>query len=542
MLTSFSFTRRYILALLIIALLAILTYINLNRLIGSQEDDGKWIYISDHQKLLTQQIALYAIYYQTKELHVKIQEFEKAHILLIANARSKELKNIYFESPYKLDSKIKDFIFHAKRFYEKKDGRSLTHILQNSKTLLGDLDTVVNIYLSNSIKNTNSLKRFELYILMSILLTLVFEALFIFMPANRSIIKQREELIAEKDYSNAVIESSSDAIIAIDKNSTIRTFNKEAQKVFGFNPAILESANLLFSIFPSNYKKKYKNNILSLVEDSEHQSGSIELELKRGNGISFPAKITFAKSKENKDLKMVIHIKDISKEKLKDKIVLQQAKFAALGEMIAIIAHQWRQPLAQLNFNYMYIKNQIKNEALREEFLKNEEIVLFMSETITSFEQFYKKTNDSRFSPTEAMRQALNIIQFSFKSKHIKVLKNIESKKDLYGNKNSLSQVFLSILQNIADIVKIRKIIDAIVKIDIKDTENGVIIVIEDNAKGIMIDPIDDIFKPFISKKPTSSTGVGLYMSRLIIVDKFQGSIKAQNTDIGAKFTIMLPC
>lgn len=542
MLASFSFTKKYTLALLIIALLALLTYLNLNKLLSSQEDDGEWIYISDHQKLLTQQIALYAIYYQTKELHVKTKEFEKSHILLIANAKSEELKNIYFNKPHLLDKKIKDFIFHAKRFYENKDGRSLNHILKNSKILLNDLEKVVNIYLSNSVKNTNKLKKFELYILLSILFTLVCEALFIFMPANRSIIKQKQELIIEKEYSNAVIESSTDAIIAIDKNSIIRTFNKEAQNIFDLKLSIPENANLLFSIFPSYYQKEYQNNILALIKSLAHTNDSIEIELLRGNKTPFPAKITFAKSKENKDLELVVHIKDMSKEKLKDQIVLQQAKFAALGEMIAIIAHQWRQPLAQLNFNYMYIKNQIENEALRDEFTKNEEIVIFMSETISSFEQFYKKTDDSQFILKDAISQALNIIQFSLKSKEIKVLKDIHSDKQIFGNKNSLSQVILSILQNIADIVKLRKTPTPTIKISLKILKTTAIIEIEDNAGGITIEPIDDVFKPFISKKYSSSTGIGLYMSRLIIVDKFHGTIKAKNTDIGAKFIINFPC
>lgn len=539
---TFSFTKRYMLALLIIAFLAILAYINLNKLIDTQADDGTWIYISDHQKLLTQQIALYAIYYQTKELKNKIIELEKSHILLIANAKSKKLKNVYFEEPYNLDKKIKDFIFHAKRFYENKDGRSLNHILLNSKTLLVDLEKIVNIYLDKSTENTNKLRAFELFILISTLITLLFEALFIFMPANKSITRKTKELISEKDYSNAVIESSTDAIIAIDKNSKVRTFNKQAQKIFGLEISKIQEANFLFSIFPSNYQAKYSNNILSLMRSLEKNQDSLELKLIKSDKTSFPATLTFGRSKENKDLELVMHIKDISKEKLKDKIVLQQAKFAALGEMIAIIAHQWRQPLAQLNFNYMYIKNQLDNEALKKEFEKNEDIVLFMSETITNFEQFYKKTDDTLFSPTNSITQALNIIQSSFKAKKIDVTKNISTKREIFGNKNSLSQVILSILQNISDIVKIRNINNPMVSIAQKEEENKIIITIEDNAGGIKIEPIEDVFKPFISKDTKSSTGIGLYMSRLIVVDKFQGEIKAKNTKSGAKFIITIPC
>lgn len=105
------------------------------------------------------------------------------------------------------------------------------------------------------------------------------------------------------------------------------------------------------------------------------------------NGDLIPIRLSIATSGQHSAV-LIISIQDISKETLKDKIMMQQSKFAALGEMIAIIAHQWRQPLAQLSFNCMYIRNKLKDPDLIEETAKNEEIIQFMSETITNFENF----------------------------------------------------------------------------------------------------------------------------------------------------------
>ena len=77
--------------------------------------------------------------------------------------------------------------------------------------------------------------------------------------------------------------------------------------------------------------------------------------------------------------------------------------------------------------------------------------------------------------------------------------------------------------------------------ISLKDTPTDIILTIKDNAYGVHVEPIDDIFKPFKSKKITPSTGIGLYMSRLVIQSKFRGSIEVQNIDRGAEFTIRLP-
>lgn len=456
---------------------------------------------------------------------------EDAHKELTSMKMSKKLSAIYYGKEVYLDNKVIKYLFHAHRFLENRDGRSQNYVLKNSEQLLEDLEQAVQVYLEEAEANTNKLKLVEFYILCMTLLTLFFEALFIFRPANKNINKKTDELTIEKNYSNAVIESSPNAIITIDNQSKIRTYNKMAETIFGYTKKEMLNKALFNKIIP---------NIHELI-NNENKENTNESEAINKKDEKFPIRVSFSTSGENKDINIVANIQDISKEKLNDKMLQEQSKFAALGEMIAIIAHQWRQPLAQLSFNCMYIKKKMKDPELIKEAEKNQDIIHFMSETITNFQDFYKKTDNTNFNPTVSIEQALKIVDSSLNLSQVKVHKKIDSKLIIFGNSNSLAHVVLSIIQNIIDVIKIRDIQNPIINISLKDTPKDIVLTIEDNAGGIKVEPIEDIFKPFNSKKVTPSTGIGLYMSKLVVQNQFEGEISAKNTNQGALFLIKLP-
>jgi len=527
MLETLSFTKRYILALSIIALLSTLAYFNLNKLLSIQSNDAKLINISGRQRILTKQIAFSSIYYKIGKLRLNIEKMGEAHKKLISLDMSKELRELYFGEKINLNEKVETYLYHAMKFAENKDGKSQNYVLQNSEKLLSNIEKAVSIYVKEAEANTQKIKSVEKYIFIATFFTLFFEAIFIFMPANRRINRKTAELTREKDYSNAVIESSKNAIITLDANMKIRTYNKMAESIFGYTKNEMLNQPSFRKIIP------YKHNI-------EELENIKELDAINKKGQKFPIRVSFGSSGENKELAIVVNVEDISKEKLADKMLQQQAKFAALGELMAIIAHQWRQPLTQLNFNCIYMKKGTQDLELIKEMEKNQEIIHFMSETITNFEDFYKKTESSEFSPIVSINQALKVIDSTLNLNHIKLIRKIDSKIKIYGNVNSLAHVVLSIIQNINDVVKLRKTKNPFICISLQDEKNCIILIIKDNAGGIMVDPIEDIFKPFTSKKKTTSTGIGLYMSKLIIQNQFKGTIEAENIENGAKFIIKL--
>ena len=384
----------------------------------------------------------------------------------------------------------------------------------------------------------------ELYIFILTLVTLFFEALFIFMPANRSISRKTKELMAEKEYSDMIIESSANAIIAIDKERRVQTYNRMAEKIFGYTKSEMIGKDSLHKIVSEKFYEDHERGLESFLISGtlKHSGEMLESEAKDKSGRVFPVRIYFGKTGDKENVSVVASIQDIGKEKLRDTIVQQQAKFAALGEMVAIIAHQWRQPLAQLNFNCMYIRKKLTDEELKREINKNEEIIAFMSETITSFEDFYRDSKNEWFHPEQSIRQALRLIESLIKLNRIELTEEIETEKKIFGRVNILAQVVLSVLQNMVDIIRQREIREPTIRIRLEAIGNEEIrLSIEDNAGGISADPIEEIFEPFKSRKSTPSTGIGLYMARLIVEDKFGGSITASNTPEGARFVIRLP-
>lgn len=542
MIETINFTKRYIIALSIIALLSILAYYNLNHLISSQSNDGKIINISSKQGMLSQQIALYAIYYKTENLRTNIALMEEAHNLLISFPMSSELKKIYFEEPFFLDKNVRTYLFHAKRFEENRDGRSLTYILQNSQKLLENLDLATSIYVATTEANTIKLKNVEFFIFIFTLVTLFIEAIFIFRPATKKITEVTKELIKQHDYANTIIESNTNAIVTLDSALKIQTYNHMAEKIFGYTKQEIKGELFFPKIISKESLPIEQEAALSFKQILEIENKEEVREIKAINkkGQAFPIRISFGISGEEKNI-LIISMQDISKEILKDKIMIQQAKFAALGEMIAIIAHQWRQPLAQLSFNCMYIRKKITDPELMEETAKNEEIIQFMSETITNFENFYKHVDNTVFNPITSINQTLVLLESSLKLYQIKLIQNINSKMNIFGNSNSLSQVILSILQNTIDIIKSSEVEDPFIHITLDESDKFVVLKIADNAGGIQTLPINDIFKPFHSNKNKHSTGIGLYMSKLIIENQFHGIITAKNTNNGAQFNIVLP-
>jgi len=540
MLASVSFTKRYIFALSLIALLSVLAYYNLNHLISSQSNDAKIINLSSKQGMLSQQIALYAIYYKTENLKTNIVAMEEAHNVLLSFQMPEELKKVYFSDPHQLDKSVKTYLFHAKRFEENRDGRSLTYLLQNSQKLLHDLDLATSIYVRTTETNTENLKNVEFFIFLFTLATLFFEALFIFKPANKKIIETTNEIIRQKDYSNTIIESNTNAIITLNTHLMVETYNSMAELLFGYSKHEMIGNQFFETIIPEEYFKEASFNYSKLV-NMKNKEEVREIEAIHKNGQRLPIRISIGTSGKDKDSLIIISIQDISKERLKDKIMMQQAKFAALGEMIAIIAHQWRQPLAQLNFNCMFIRSKLTDPELIAETGKNEEIIQFMSETITNFENFYKHVDSTYFEPEISITQALKLLDSSFKQNAIRVIKEIEPDITMYGNSNSLSQVILSIVQNSVDIIRSMPIQEPFVRISLNKNDKFTLITIADNAGGIKASSIEDIFKPFHSNKIKPSTGIGLYMTKLIVENQFHGTIVASNIDQGAQFTIHLP-
>ncbi len=232
---------------------------------------------------------------------------------------------------------------------------------------------------------------------------------------------------------------------------------------------------------------------------------------------------------------------EIERRRQKEEMLAHQSKLAALGEMLGNIAHQWRHPLTRLSLLIQNLEMAYKMNKLDEDrFNKFKDNALtqinYMSETIDDFINFFKKdTKKVEFSPKEIVSNALKLLEGRISQNNVKVEIEVTKDEKIYGYKTEFSQVVLNIINNAIDVLKERNIENKKIFIRI----NGKKIEIEDNAGGIPQNIKDKIFEPYFTTKfQSQGTGIGLYMSRVIITQHFNGKLYAYNSKNGAVFVI----
>lgn len=250
---------------------------------------------------------------------------------------------------------------------------------------------------------------------------------------------------------------------------------------------------------------------------------------------------------QNKELEKKIE-EEVKKNREKDKLLFQQAKMASMGEMLANISHQWRQPLMEINSLFLPIEAKLSMdlEIEKDELLKSidklNEITRYMSNTIDDFKNFFSKDKEKMsFEIVQQINSTLNIINGSLKNYDINLNIIIKKNPTILAYKNEFSQVLINILNNARDVLVQRKIQEPKIDILIEEIKESVIISIKDNAGGIKIDPIEKIFEPFFTYQKANGSGIGLFMSKLIIENNMNGRLTVRNSLEGALFEIVLP-
>jgi len=246
----------------------------------------------------------------------------------------------------------------------------------------------------------------------------------------------------------------------------------------------------------------------------------------------------------NKTLEQRV-IEEVAKGREKDHLLIQQAKLASMGEMIGNIAHQWRQPLNNVGLLIQDLKNASHFGDLDEAYLnanvdKSMVIIQNMSATIDDFRYFFSPKKEPRkFSLAESIGKAISFVDANFKNSGVEIELDVRDEVVLNGFPNEYSQVLLNLLNNAKDVLIERGIEHPKVTIQLVKEYDRALLTVRDNGGGIPEDIIDKIFEPYFStKKGEKGTGIGLYMSKMIIENNGQGKLTARNTEDGAEFMI----
>ncbi len=248
---------------------------------------------------------------------------------------------------------------------------------------------------------------------------------------------------------------------------------------------------------------------------------------------------------------------ELEKNKYKDQQMLQQSRMAQMGEMISMIAHQWRQPLGaiastsidlkmKLAFDSFDLDDDVQQKSCQDYFDKQltsiEEYVQSLTTTIDDFRNFYKPNKEAKEVLIHApIEKSISIIEASAKANGVEISTRFTSQKVMALYDSELMQVFLNIIKNAQDNFKEKGMKKGKIDIYTYDLDQSVCVEICDNGGGIPSSIMTKIFDPYFSTKDEKNgTGLGLYMSKTIIEEHHKGTLSVENRNDGVCFSIMI--
>ena len=364
------------------------------------------------------------------------------------------------------------------------------------------------------------------------------------------------ELVKSKDKFEKIFESGSDCIFVIENqiegkfvevnNKVVRSLGQDKQYYYDLN--YLQISHEL------------NRESFSKILDEINEVGAVTFE-DRFLGIDgewIPVEIN-ARIMENDSKQSIVMFsrditvkrlfeKEMNESKKREALMIYQSRLAAMGEMIGSIAHQWRQPLSGISMIFTNLEDAYQHGELDETYLtsqskRHDALVKYMSQTIDDFRFFFDpKLENKNFLISSVIDRTLDYLREPIRLNNIEVNYQLEADRLMYGRPNQLSQVLFSILKNAIDALLAVKVESKNIWISVEISESETLLKIEDSAGGVPDENLQRLFEAyFTTKDELNGTGLGLYISKVIIEKNFNGSIHALNTENGLMLTIKIP-
>ncbi len=395
--------------------------------------------------------------------------------------------------------------------------------------------------------------------------------------SEHEVVLINESLTEQKNAFENLYQKSSDGILII-KDGKFVDCNEAVVQMMKYN-----SKNEFLNVHPSKLSPQFQpdgresfekaNEMMKIAIDTG--SNSFEWIHVRADNEEFWAEIVLTQMIQNRE--SIIHVvwRDISKRKqiefeleqltknleqrvneeleknkLQNQQMLQQSRLAQMGEMISMIAHQWRQPLTAISSttNSLLFKTMM-NEKLEKNIFERDlklinEYSQHLSKTIDDFRGFFKDNKTKEITTLkDIVNSILNIVKVSIENKGIKIITEIECSEEFETHLGEIKQVVLNIIKNAEDVLleNITKNPTITIKSIYDITNNHPTLIIKDNGGGIPENIMPKIFEPYFSTKlEKNGSGLGLYMSKTIIEEHCGGKLSVSNDDNGAVFKIVL--
>ena len=372
-------------------------------------------------------------------------------------------------------------------------------------------------------------------------------------------LEEKKDKEHEDETLGILLHSIPMAVHGYNKNRELVYWNKTAKELYGYRFSDIKNKKIEDLILHENIK----DNILNSIDNwfTKHiPMNPSQVSFKKKDNSLVDVYTNPIMIKQQKDRYIIFFIDldltEQEKSKRKDKILAQQSKMAAMGEMIGNIAHQWRQPLSAITASSVAMKikmecNTLDTQSFNKHYDNINKNAQYLSKTIDDFRDFIKgDSKKDNFTSSVLINKAKTISEATIKDNHIRLI--IEKNQDfnIYGSINLLIQVIVNIINNAKDILNEKNIEDKLIIISVDQTESCATISITDNAGGVPKEIISKIFDAyFTTKHQSQGTGLGLNMAYNIVKNSFDGNLDVQNVNYtyddreyeGAKFIISIP-
>ena len=535
-------------------------------------------------KKLSQNMVAYIDFLYFKE-NAGIERALGTNIILSKNATRKTINEFHTllvkQNIYKdlfLNYANKDFINYYKKNFA---GSFIVTVKKIRKTILSGNDIAISklnvkIWFQNITKKINKLKIIDTKLTKNIIISMnkqldgienkvflfilvgVFSIIIYILMVLIILKFAKEDDMHKKLISKYIITSTTDTkgIITDVSDAFVDISGYTREELIGQPHNMVRHADMNKEVFKELWStiksgKTWRGEIVNLAKDGSSYWVKATIEPIFGNNgqiISYMAvrqnitdKIKIATL--NKTLEDKVQ-SEVEKNREKDKTMLQQSRLAQMGEMISMIAHQWRQPLAAISATSINLilkakLDKLDNDSAIELGEKISEYSQHLSATIDDFRDFFKPNKnilDTNYK--KLIDSVLSIIELSVVNKNIELKQKLQSEVILSTYPNEIKQVILNLIKNAEDILLEKEIEDPVITIETEEN----ILRVRDNAGGVPQDIIEKVFNPYFSTKTKKDgTGLGLYMSKTIVEEHCLGSLRVYNDEFGAVFEMELP-
>lgn len=362
-------------------------------------------------------------------------------------------------------------------------------------------------------------------------------------------------LSAERSF-KTVFENAPESICILDEKHVVKECNPQALKMLGCSDREEIIGHTPYEFLVQEGDGENSEQAVHERLQSVFAGKTIEMEtsMRRRDGEILKVQHLVSPIKRSTNKEVISISRDITEflrlkkdKEVHQSMLIQQSKLAELGNIMGIIAHQWKQPLNAISMLASLLIELQEDGELDEKTLKEyvDNIVsqaVFLSHTIDDFRNFYKpSTTIKKFDLSNETQKVIDLVKPKMKREGIAIEGGLQANLYVDGYIGEFKQVVLNIINNATDQLISKKVHKKVIKVSSHLDEGVAVLAIEDNAGGIPEEILENIFEPFFSTKGESGTGIGLSLAKTIIEEKMNGRIRASNSTDGALFEIVLP-